>query len=93
MLNSPGWDDPQARALAFTLGGQDGDPDLHILMNMYWDPLDFELPVVSGRRWFRAVDTSQPSPGDIADPGSESPVPGSTCTAPDRSIVVLVNRA
>jgi glycogen operon protein len=91
-LNSPGWDDPQARALACTLGGEQGDPDLHVMMNMYWDNLDFELPTVAGRSWFRALDTSQPSPNDIADPGKESPAPGSSYTVQGRSIVVLVNR-
>jgi glycogen operon protein len=91
-LNSPGWDDPQARALACTLGGEQGDPDLHVMMNMYWDNLDFELPTVAGRSWFRALDTSQPAPNDIADPGKESPAPGSSYTVQGRSIVVLVNR-
>jgi isoamylase len=92
VLNSPGWDDPEARALACTLGGEHTDPDLHVMMNMYWDNLDFELPVVAGRSWFRALDTSQPSPNDIADPGQEPPVPGSSYTVQGRSIVVLVNR-
>jgi glycogen operon protein len=92
VLNSPGWDDPEARALACTLGGEHGDPDLHVMMNMYWDNLDFELPTVPGRSWFRALDTSQPSPNDIADPGKESPAPGSSYTVQGRSIVVLVNR-
>ena len=59
---------------------------------VYWDKLDFELPVVAGRSWFRALDTSQPSPDDIADPGKETPVPGSSYTVQGRSIVVLVNR-
>ncbi len=90
-LNSPGWDDPQARTLAYTLGGQDGQPDLHIMMNMYWEPLDFEVPPVAGRQWFRAFDTSQPSPGDIFEPGAEPPAPGLTCMVDARSIVVLVN--
>ena len=92
VLNSPGWDDPQARALACTLGGEQGDPDLHVMMNMYWDNLDFELPTVAGRSWFRALDTSQPSPNDIADAEQESPAPGSSYTVQGRNIVVLVNR-
>ena len=31
---SPGWSDPEARALAMTLGGFDGEPDIHIMLNM-----------------------------------------------------------
>ncbi len=92
-LNSPGWDDANARALAMTLAGFDGDADLHLMFNMFWEDLEFELPVVPGRHWCLAVDTSQPSPRDIADPGSERAVLGNTYKVKARSVVVLVNRA
>ena len=92
-LNRPGWDDTSARALAMTLAGFNGDSDLHVMFNMFWEGLDFELPVVPGRRWCLAVDTAQPSPHDIADPGSEPDVPGNTHRVEARSVVVLVNRA
>jgi glycogen operon protein len=91
-LNSPGWNDPEARALAMTLGGENDAPDLHVMMNMYWEDLEFELPLARGRRWLKAVDTSQPSPADIADAGREAPVPPGDCQVAARSIVVLVNR-
>ena len=93
VLDSPGWDDPEARVLAMTLAGFRGDPDLHVILNMYWDRLDFELPTIPGRVWLRALDTSQPSPSDIADFGREPPVAGKTFPAEGRSVVVLVNRA
>lgn len=35
-LNQPGWSDPDARALGMTLGGFDGDADIHVMLNMYW---------------------------------------------------------
>jgi len=92
-LNSPGWDDANARALAMTVAGFDGDSDLHVMFNMFWDSLEFELPVVPGRRWCVAVDTAQPSPHDIADPGTEPDVLGNTRLVQARSIVVLVNRS
>jgi isoamylase len=92
-LGSPGWSDPDARALAMTLAGFNGDPDIHVMMNMHWDSLDFELPVVQGRRWCRAVDTAQAPPYDISDSSAEPEVAGSTYTLQARSIVVLVNRA
>jgi glycogen operon protein len=92
-LNSPGWDDTGARALAMTLAGFDGDSDLHAMFNMFWESLEFELPVVPGRHWCLAVDTAQPSPHDIADPGSEPDVIGNTRLVEARSVVVLVNRA
>jgi glycogen operon protein len=92
-LASPGWSDPDARALAMTLAGFDGDPDIHVMLNMHWDSLDFESPGVPGRRWFRALDTAQPPPHDIPDHGAEPEVAGNTYTLQARSVAVLVNRA
>ncbi|HKM81217.1 MAG TPA: glycogen debranching protein GlgX [Candidatus Acidoferrum sp.] len=91
-LNSPGWDNTGARSLAMTLAGFNGDADLHVMFNMFWEGLEFELPVVPGRRWCLAVDTAQPSPHDIVDPGSERDVLGNTHRVEARSVVVLVNR-
>jgi glycogen operon protein len=91
-LNDPGWDDSHARALAFMLAGDDTDPDIHVMMNMYWEPLDMEVPVIAGRQWARAVDTSMPSPSDIADPGKEAAYPAQSYRVNPRSIVVLVNK-
>mgnify|MGYP000679771481 CR=1 FL=1 len=91
-LYSPGWDDPNARALAWTLGAFDGGADLHIMSNMYWEPLSFAVPEVAGRRWFHAIDTSRPSPDDIAEPGKELPLTSDRVTVAGRSIVVLISK-
>jgi isoamylase len=91
-LNSPGWGDAQARALGFTLAGFDGDSDIHVMMNMYWDPLDMEIPPLSGRKWARTVDTSLPSPSDVADPDKETSYPNPSYRVNGRSIVVLINK-
>jgi glycogen operon protein len=91
-LGAPGWSDPEARALGMTLAGFNGAPDLHAMLNMHWDSLEFELPAVPGRRWSIAVDTAQTSPHDIADPGDESPVSGTTYAVEPRSVVVLVDK-
>ncbi len=92
-LGSPGWSDPNAQALAMTLAGFNGDPDLHVMLNMHWDSLDFEVPEVAGRRWVKAVDTAQAPPRDIAGPGDETEAPERAVTVQGRSVVVLVNRA
>ena len=92
-LNCPGWDDGQAKALGFTLAGFDDDPDIHVMMNMYWDALDMDIPVIAGWQWMRVVDTSLPIPSDIADPGKEVAYPGLTYKVNPRSIVVLLNKA
>ena len=92
MLNSPAWGDSQTRVLGFTLAGFEDDPDLHVMMNMYWEALDMAVPVVPGRQWTRAVDTSLPTPFDIADPDTEVPCPNQSYRVNGRSIVILVNR-
>ena len=89
-LAAPAWHDGQARALAFTLAGFDDNPDIHVMMNMYWDGLDFALPAIPGRTWHRFADTALPSPDDIAEPGQEVPITGDRYTVTARSIVVLV---
>ncbi|HEX8200043.1 MAG TPA: glycogen debranching enzyme, partial [Isosphaeraceae bacterium] len=90
-LNRPGWDDPDARALALTLAGIDGAADLHILLNMDWEPLDFQVPPIPGARWHRAIDTALSSPDDIADPGAEPLHAGASYTVAGRGVVVLVS--
>jgi glycogen operon protein len=62
------------------------------MMNMFWEPLTFEIPSVEGRRWRRAVDTCLPSPADIAAPGQEPAVEGPSYTVGGRGIAVLVSR-
>jgi len=89
-LNSPGWRDPGGRGLAVTLAGFSGAADIHIMLNMFWDNLDFEVPAVPGRTWRKAVDTSAPSTLDIGDLG-EPIVFGNVCNVQGRSVVVLVN--
>jgi glycogen operon protein len=85
-LGSPGFNDPEARVLAFTIAGVDGTPAIHAMMNMFWEPLDFEVP--GATRWRVAIDTFAPPPNDIA---SARPVAvnGGTHQVQARSIVVL----
>ncbi len=89
-LGSPGFDDPQGRALACTIAGFGRDADLHVMMNMFWEALDFEVPVDPQRVWRVAIDTSAQSPRDIADEGHETASLRPLCTVQGRSIVVLV---
>ena len=91
-LLCPGWDDPNARALAMTLAGVGDEADIHAILNMDWEPLDFEIPVVKGRQWHLAIDTAASSPGDIADPGTERAIAESRIHAEARSVVVLLSR-
>jgi isoamylase len=92
-LNLPGWSDPGSSVLAFTMGGFDGDDDLHGMLNMSGQDLDFDIPPVPGRRWLRAVDTSLPSPLDIAQPGDEIEVkPDDRYRVNAHSVVALISQ-
>jgi isoamylase len=92
-LGSPGWSDPNASALAFTMGGSGGHDDLHAMLNMSGQDLEFEIPPVPGRRWWRAVDTFLPSPEDIAEHGREIEIkPADHYHVNAHSVVVLIAR-
>jgi glycogen operon protein len=92
-LNLPGWFDSGSSVLAFTMGGFDGADDLHVMLNMSGQDLDFEMPPVLGRQWRRAVDTSLPSPLDVALPGDEIEVkPDDSYRVNARSVVVLLSQ-
>jgi glycogen operon protein len=92
-LNQPDWDDAGSRCLAMTLGDTDEDSDgldnVHIMMNMYWEPLQFEIPQYEGLKWQRLVDTSLPSPNDVTTRVGAPVIADSTYIVNDRSIVVL----
>jgi glycogen operon protein len=80
-----------SHTLAWCLhGSAQGDRDLYVMINAYWEPLTFMMQEGQPGDWRRVVDTSLPSPTDIMDPGTESVVAGSRYTVESRSIVVLI---
>ena len=90
-LFSPGWHDPNSRVLAYTLGGFEGETDIHVMLNMHWEALDFEIPQIEGRNWYKVVDTALVSPMDIVEPCQEVVVSGNNYLVKDRSVVVLIS--
>jgi len=65
--------------------------EFHMIVNSWWQPLDFELPPVLSRfPWRRWIDTAQPSPLDIVDWRAASPIDGAHYHAAPRSVVVLI---
>ncbi len=88
-LYQPDMNDLNGRALAFTLGSEEDDGDLHVMINMYWEPLVFEIPPVAGLSWYRWVDTSLPYMQDVAEVGSETVINDFNYCVNDRSIVIL----
>ena len=67
-----------SRVLAFMLCGKHtrcgeiNDNTIYVGMNMYWEDLSFELPILSdGMKWRIFVNTSVPAPQDVYEPGQE----------------------
>jgi glycogen operon protein len=90
-LDEPGWDDDNTRTLAFMLAGlADDEPHLHVLLNMWEETLDFALPPVVGRRWYRAVDTGAEAP--VLEPAQQPQVQGGRYRVGPRTVVVLEAR-
>ncbi len=79
----------ESRTLAYCLKGEsEYDNDLSVMINAYWEDLDFAIQ--EGSAWRRVVDTSLPSPRDILEPGNEEPIGISQYRVKARSVVVLL---
>jgi len=64
----------------------------HMILNAYWEPLEFELPSVANgaqHPWRRWIDTFLDSPHDIVDPERAPAVSGQTYRTEPRSVVAL----
>jgi isoamylase len=92
-LFSPGWLDAASHVLAFTLGGVSGDADIHVMLNMDRIDLDFEIPQISDRDWYGAIDTALPAPEDIVEPGTERLISTQIRLVKSHSIQVLISKS
>jgi glycogen operon protein len=80
-----------SRSLAYHLSGaSQRDDDLYVMVNAYWEPLEFVVQEGPPSEWQRAVDTGQESPDDILEPGLGVPLTSVRYLAVPRSVVVLV---
>ena len=89
----PDWGN-DSHSLAFTrMGFRDAEQHL-IILNSYWEPLEFELPSsLSGSAgWCRFLDTSLDSPFDVNEPTRAPLHSGASYAVGPRSIVVLICR-
>jgi glycogen operon protein len=92
-LGQPDWS-PNSRSLAMHLAGEhapEPDCDIYLAANAWEGDLVFALPAPPpGTQWVRVVDTAEPSPSDIAEPGQEVRLADQTRIAVRaRSCVVL----
>ena len=79
----------ESRSLAFCLHGiTQGDDDIYVMINAYWEDLEFEIQEGTPEEWKRIVDTALPSPEDFSAPGLT--LKSAKYVVSSRSIVVLL---
>ncbi len=82
-----------SHSIAFMLDGYQGDSDIYVAINAYWQSLIFELPsLAANKRWFRVVDTSKDTPNDILEEGKEDLIVASRYRVASRAVVVLISK-
>jgi isoamylase len=93
-LNQPDWG-AGSRSIAFSAELKKEKLVFHLIMNGYWEPLEFELPrrAAGPSQWRRWIDTYRPSPEDIVEWQAAPSVAGTTYCAGPRSVVMLFTTA
>ena len=100
-MNGADWADPSALAIGIYLDGSDDpdraedgtplrDDDFLVLVNAWWEPLDFTLPATRpDAGWHVEIDTYEP--GSKEGPDATDRKAGDNITVGPRSVVVLGN--
>jgi isoamylase len=89
-LNTPDWGH-ESHTLAATVRLLGYPLVLYLIINAYWETLDFEIPVLdpAAASWRRIVDTYRDPPDDICRWADAPRLQGATCRVQPRSIVLL----
>ena len=83
-----------SHSLAFCLrGASQQDRDIYVMINGYWEDLNFRIQEGKPEEWVRLVDTSIPSPFDICEVKEAKIVASEPYEVKARSIVVLLRNA
>jgi glycogen operon protein len=89
-LHEPDFGD-DSHSLAVTVRSVLGSRMVHAILNMYGEPLDFQLPAVAdGLPWRRFIDTALDSPHDISGPETAPAVVSGCYRAEPWSVVLLI---
>ena len=90
-LHEPDWSD-YSHSLALTAEIRRQELIFHLIVNAFWESLDFELPILSDgvrNSWRRWIDTSLDTPHDIVEWQAAPASPGTVYRTGPRSVVVL----
>jgi isoamylase len=93
-LGAPDWS-ASSHTLAATVAAQTGQVVLHLMVNSWREPLEFEVPDPSGgavEAWHRWIDTALLAPDDIHSPLEAPAFVGRSYPVAPRSLVVLIGK-
>jgi glycogen operon protein len=89
-LNQPDWSET-SHTVAATVRLLGYPLLLHLMINAYWEPLDFEVPpLAAGAAWRCCLDTFAEPPHDICYWTEAPRLSGPTCRVEPRSLVLLL---
>jgi len=78
-----------SHSLAFCLhGASQDDDDIYVMINAYWEPLEFQVQEGTAQEWMRIVDTALASPDDFSERGE--PLWVARYSVAPRSVAVLL---
>jgi len=91
-LWAPDWHQ-SSHSLAVKMSCPVDDLSFYVILNAYWESLDFALPPIESddHGWRRWIDTSLESPNDIVDWAQAPKISSQTYPAMSRSVVVLIS--
>jgi glycogen operon protein len=82
-----------SHSLAFTLTHPLFGEKLHVILNSYWEALDFELPrLKTPMLWHRIVDTFLDSPDDFCEPDNAPALNSRFYNVQPRSSIILMGK-
>jgi glycogen operon protein len=85
---------PMSHSLAFCLRGESqADRDIYVMINAYWEDLNFKIHDGQAGDWLCVADTGMPSPSDFFEVGKEKALTSLSYEVNSRSVVVLLHTA
>jgi isoamylase len=89
-LHEPDWS-ASSHSIAFTTRSLQEDAHIHVIVNAWREPLEFELPSAGGdgRSWRRWIDTSLDAPDDLAEWDRAPRISAERYRAEPHSLVML----